>query len=424
MILLLSLALTSLPPADTLTLVRAVELGRTRAVQTTIARLSARAADVRVGQRRADLLPNLSGSATVTRQTLNLDEFGFPGAAGVTNPFSIFNLRLRLQQTVFDPAAFARLSATRDSVVAAGLDAETAGVLAGTAAGIAFLRAISAEETVVAREADTVTTWRLMRGARQVHEAGLSPAIDLTRSEVNFAAARSQLAVARNLRDRTRLDLFRALDFPPDTTVTLAHDLLTATDGIPASPVEAARFARDHRSDLAAERQRLRVMEKGREAIRAENLPSVAAAGAYTESGRKTGVLRGTYLAQLGITFPILDGWRRQLRSREQGLRIDAQAARVADLEHQVDIETRQAFLDFASAVEQVTLAGERSTLADRELAQAEERFKAGVTGTLETTTAQGGATAAHDALIQARVAQSVARVALYRALGILEQLR
>lgn len=424
MMLLLMLSLTAGAAPDTLTLVKAVEWGRLRAAQATIARLGAKAADIRVGQRRADLLPNLSGSATATRQTLNLDEFGFPGAGGVTNPFSIFNFRLRIQQTIYDPATFARLAATRDSVVAAGLDAETAGVVAGTAAGIAFLRAVSAEETVAARESDTTTTYRLLIGARQVNQAGLTPAIDVTRSEVTFATARTQLALARNLRDRTRLDLIRALDFPADTTVTLAHDLSGTTAGVPATAAEAARFARQHRSDLGAERQRLRVMETGREAIRAENLPSVTATGALTESGRKTGTLKSTYLAQLGISIPILDGWRRQLRSREQGLRIDAQAARVTDLEHQIDIETRQAFLDLASAIDQVALAQERATLADRELSQAEERLHAGVAGTLETTTAQGGVTAAQDGIIQARVAQSVARIGLYRALGILEQLR
>lgn len=411
-------------PADTLTLVRAIELGRTRAVQATVARISAKIADTRVGQRRADLLPNVSGSATLTRQTLNLDEFGFPGAAGVTNPFSIFNFRLRVQQTVFDPAAFARLAATRDSVKAAGLDAETAGTVAGAAAGVAYLRAISAEETVAAREADSVTTYRLLVSARQVNAAGLSPAIDVTRSEVNFAAARTQLAVARNQRDRTRLDLLRALDFPADTGIALDRTLGGGAAAAPATAAEAAAFARSHRTDLLAERERLAVMTKGRDAIRAENLPNVAAAGAYTESGRKMGSLRGTYLAQLGVVFPILDGWRRQLRSREQSLRIDAQAARVADMEHQIDIETRQASLDLASATDQVALAEERARLAGRELTQAEERLAAGVAGSIETTTAQAGVAAARDGVIQSRVAWAAARVALFRALGILEQLR
>src|SRR2546426_4561578 len=75
-------------PAGPLSLLQAIALGRKQAVDATIARLNARAADARSAQRRADLLPNISGSAGVSRQTVNLDEFGIPSASGVTDPFT------------------------------------------------------------------------------------------------------------------------------------------------------------------------------------------------------------------------------------------------------------------------------------------------------------------------------------------------
>ena len=131
---------------DTLTLVRSVRMGRERGVAAMLARLNARVADTRIGQRRADLLPNLSAGASVTRQTLNLDEFGIPIAQGVTDPFSLFRLQVRVTQAVLDPAAWNRLKAARDSAVASGLDAVTAGTAAGATAGVAYLRALSAAE--------------------------------------------------------------------------------------------------------------------------------------------------------------------------------------------------------------------------------------------------------------------------------------
>ena len=301
MLILLTLALAT-APGDTLTLVKAVELGRTRAISAVVARIGTRVADIRVGERRADLLPNVSGAASLTRQTLNLDEFGIPLAKGITDPFSLFNLRLRVQQTIYDPAAFGRLAATRDSVAAAGLDAQAAGTIAGATAGIAFLRALSAEETVVAREADSAVASRLLDQARQLNQAGITAAIDVTRSEVNVATVRAQLAVARNLRERTRLDLYRALDFPADTTMSLSHEIGTGTTDVPTGR-DATSFALTHRRDLEAERQRLVVMEKGRQAIRAENLPSVAASGALTESGRKTSTLENTWMPSSASRF-------------------------------------------------------------------------------------------------------------------------
>lgn len=420
----LVVALLAQAPADSLTLADAIGLGRSRAVAVTLARLGARVADARVGQRRSEVLPNVSAGGAASRQTRNLEEFGIPFAGGVTDPFTVFSFQLRASQTVFDPAAFGRLRAAKDSVVAAGLDVETAGLLAGTTAGIAFLRAVSAEETVGAREADSVVAARLLTGAEQALRAGVTPAIDLTRSQVQFSSARAQLAVARNLRARTRLDLLRTLDFPPDTGVVLSRSLAEARSGLPADAAEAIRFGLDHRSDLKAERQRLEVMTRGRSAIRSENLPSLVASGAYSESGKEAGNLKGSYVVQLGLSVPILDGFRRQLRVREQGLRIEAQELRVHDLEHQIDTDARQAMLDLATAREQAALAEERGRLAERELRQAEERFKAGVAGSLELVAAQGGLVTARDAVIQGRVGLALARVNGYRALGVLDDIR
>jgi len=404
-----------------LTLAQAINLGRERGVTAALARVSARAAENRIGLRRADLLPNIGGSAGVARQTVNLDEFGIAFASGVTDPFTLFRFQLRAAQTVFDPAAFARLKTARDSAVAAGLDARVAGALAGATAGVAYLRALSTQETVQAREADSAIAAQLLDQATQLLNAGITPAIDRTRSEVNLAAVRSQLAIARNQRDRTRLDLSRALDLPSSTPLELAGGIELETGGLPATRDAAVGYALGHRSELAAEERRLAVMQQSRKAIRAENLPSVGASGSYTESGRGTGTLASTYLLQVGVTVPVLDGFRRQIRSREEGLRIEAQQIRLHDLRLAIEAEVQQALLDVGSATEQLALANERTRLAQQELDQAGDRFRAGVAGSIETTNAQGGLIAARDAVIQARVAVGVARVSLLKALGNLE---
>ena len=97
---------------------------------------------------------------------------------------------------------------------------------------------------------------------------------------------------------------------------------------------------------------------------------------------------------------------------------------RERDLGNQVETEARQAVLDVASAREQVAIAGDRLRLAEQELAQADERFRAGVAGSVETTNAQSAVIAARDALIQARVNYGTARVSAYRALGIIDHLQ
>jgi outer membrane protein TolC len=283
---------------------------------------------------------------------------------------------------------------------------------------------LSAQEAVVARIADSTVAADLLGQARRLVQAGVSPAIDATRSEVSFAAVRTQVEVARNSADRARLDLVRALDLPSGTRLQLADSLGLRTLGIPRTPDEAARYAREHRAELTAEHARTVAARRTLRSIVYENLPSLSFNGAYTESGRETGTLAGAYNLQLLLSVPILDGFRRQKRSSEQRTRLEIQEIREQDLANQVETEARQAVLDLASAEQQVAIANERVRLADRELTEAVARFKAGVAGSVETTNAQGSVIAAHDALIQARVSYGTARVRAYRALGVIDQLQ
>ena len=297
------------------------------------------------------------------------------------------------------------------------------GDVVGANAGVAYLRVLSAEETVRARTADSTVAADLLQQARRLVEAGVSPAIDVTRSEVSFGSVRTQLAVARNQADRSRLDLVRALNLPSSTRLQLADSLGLAPLEIPREPDEAARYAREHRSELLAEHARTEATRRTLRAIRYENLPNLSVNGFYTESGQQTRVLVGSYYLQLLVSVPILDGLRRQNRSKEEQARLEIQEIREHNLADQIETEARQAVLDLGSAEQQVAIADERVKLAHRELSEAQQRFTAGVAGSVETTNAQSSVIAAQDALIQARVSYGTARVAAYRALGVIEQL-
>ena len=410
-------------PQGPLTLLQTIALGRSQGVDAAIAQLNVRTADARVGQRRADLLPSISANAALTRQTLNLDEFGIPIATGVTDAFDVYRLQVRAAQTIFDASVIGRLRAARDTAVAAGLDARAAGEIAGATAGLAYLRALSARETVRARQADSSIAAELLSQARQLVDAGVSPAIDATRSEVSFASVRTQLEVARNAADRSQLDLLRTLDLPSGAKVELADSLGPGPLDIPLDPDAAAAFAREHRTELAAEQARTRAARRTLGAVRAEYLPSLGLSGAYQRTGREAGDLAGAYNVQLQLTVPILDGFRRQNRVKEENVRVDIQEIRERDLVNRVETEARQAVLDLGSARQQVAIAEDRLRLAELELSQAQQRFQAGVAGSVETTNAQGSVISARDALIQARVNFGTARVGAYRALGVIDQL-
>jgi outer membrane protein TolC len=407
-----------------LTLTEAMRLGRQQAVSAVLARLNTRLADARLGQRRADLLPSVSGSARFSRQTINFDEFGFPGVSGVGDPFNTWSFQIKASQSIYDASLWARQKAASDSAKASGLDALTAGDLAAATAGIAYVRVLGSSEQVSARLADSVIAADLLEQSRQLVISGVSPPIDSTRSSVNFAAVRTQLIIARNQQDRNRLELARTLDLPPGGALELVDSLSFSADQIPADADSAVAFALAHRTEVKAESQRVEVTERSLKAIRYENLPSLGAAGQYTESGPALDGLNGSYQVGVGVSVPVFDGLKRQTRASEQSARVDAQKLRLHDTERQVETETRQALLDIDAARQQAALARDRLRLAVLELDQAGERFKAGIASSIETSNAQVNVVAARDVLIQARVALGVARLSAYRALGILADMQ
>ena len=94
-------------------------------------------------------------------------------ASGVTDPFNIYSLQVRAYQTLFDASVIARLRAATDSAAAAGYDARSVGELSAATAGLAYLRVLGAEETVRAREADSVVAAQLLGDA---HGSSTTPA--------------------------------------------------------------------------------------------------------------------------------------------------------------------------------------------------------------------------------------------------------
>lgn len=409
-----------------MTLGEALARGRSNGVQAALARLSAEGTRVRQQELGAALLPHIDGSGTLQRQTLNLHEFGlsFPGLPAVTDPFTLFRARLSASQVLFDHALIERLRAARDTAIAAGLDAERAGDLTAAAAGAAWLRLANAQQTVTAREEDSVTAFALLDIARSQVDAGTAPRIDRTRSETRAAAVRVQIAVARNERDRAAIDLARAVDLPPSVALVVPGDASISSDTLPTDIDAAVALAKSHRVDLAAERERQVVLQRTLTAIKSEFIPSIAASGLVQTSGTGLDVMAGTWNIGVGLSWSIFDGFRRERRVDEQRLRLDGETHRLHDLEAQIEAEVREAALDVASARDQMALATDRVRLAEEELSEARERFSAGVTGSVETTNAQSELAAARDALIQARLSAGAAQINAARALGLLDRVR
>jgi outer membrane protein len=134
--------------------------------------------------------------------------------------------------------------------------------------------------------------------------------------------------------------------------------------------------------------------------------------------------LLGTYDWGFQVSVPIFNGFGREARIAEAEARTRELGARRRDLEGQVALEVRSVELDLVSAREQVDAARERRRLATQELAQARDRFQAGVAGSADVITALLGLNQARTLEVEALTAFRTAVVGRAKAQGDLLELR
>ena len=405
-----------------LTLGDAARIGARQNAQAIQARYRTAQANARIRQSRSDLLPSVTGYASENGRSYNSATFGidFPGfdpAGSVIGPVNIFDVRGRIEETFLDFGAIQRLKGARTTARAFGATAANEAELSAQNAANAYLRAQRADAQLSARQADSVLADSLLSIAREELRAGVGVALDVTRAQSQFATVRAQLIVARNERDRARLDLLRALGQPLTANVSLADSLnglvIRDTTIDEAAAIDAAMRTRP---DLRAADEQIRAAEQQVTAIKAERLPTLSAFGDYGYIGKNR--LLGTYDWGVQVSIPIFDGLRREGRIEEAKAVSNEIDVRRRDLRQQAAIEVRGALLDLASAREEADAVREALRLAQQEVAQAQERFRAGVAGNADVITASLSLNSARTQAVDALSSYQSAKVALARAVG------
>ena len=414
----------------TLTLGGAARLAVERTAGPSAARERVAQAEARIRQRRADFLPSISTAALAHENNLNSASFPFSFAdpqtgrpffnpdGQVIGPIKIWDVRGTLKQSVFDPSAFARMSAARAGLTASESEVTATGQMAAASAAMAYVRTARAEAQVTARGADSTLAAELLGIARDQVAAGVGIALDVTRAQAQLSVTRSQLIAARSERDRARLELLRALGLPADTRVVLADSL--AARGTAEAPTEAAAIgqAMRTRADLRMAADQAEAAQRQLDVLRAERLPTLSLIADQGLNGKATNHLLSTFNWGIQLSAPVFDGFRRDGRLDEQRAAMRELDVRRRDLAEQATAEVRSALLDVRAAAELLSASEERLALAEQELAQARDRFRAGVAGNAEVVTASIALNASRAQVIDARAALLGARVSLARAQG------
>jgi len=245
---------------------------------------------------------------------------------------------------------------------------------------------------------------------------------------VQFRAAngsRQPRYIVTGLPADRQTDLVRALAMPVGTDVVLTDSLSNriAAEAVADEATLVAQALRS-RPDLVAEEERVRAARQGLSAIKAERLPSLGLVADDGVIGKNGAKLLNTYTWGLQVSVPIFDGFRREARVQEQQSVVKEAEIRQRDLEQQAHADVRGALIDLGGAREQLAAATERLRLAEQELAQARDRFNAGVAGNADVVNASLALTSSRMLVNDAETLYQLARVALARATGSVTTIR
>ena len=375
----------------------------------------------------SDLLPHVSADVQEVAQKQSLEALGLRGGLGpiqfpkVIGPFSYFDVRASASQRLFDWKSIQKYRSALTSEAVSQLDLKDARELVVLATGNAYLQAIAGAARVETAQAQVETAKALYQKALAQQQAGVSPAIDTLRAQVQYQTRQQQLIAASNDFAKQKLVLARVIGLAPAQDFTLADKAPYEAFPIPDLETTLQR-AYSLRSDYKAAQSRLLAAQFERSAAVAGYYPSLGFAANYGEIGKVPGDVLPTFLVAGTLNIPIFEGGKVHADILKADASLRQAHAQLADVRGQIDQDVRNALLDLKSSSDQVEVAQSSVHLAEQALTQSQDRFTAGVTDNLEVVQAQEAVASAHESLISSLYLHNLAKVSFARAIGRAEE--
>src|SRR6185369_12458342 len=408
------------PAVRKLSLDEAIQLGLKNNLSALQADTNNRLARIERIRALAALLPTVNGSVGETVEELNLATFGFhfPGVPSIIGPFAYSDVRASAAMNLVDLSARKDLRSVEQRQRATELSGQDARDLVVEAVANSYLSIIASAARVEAARSEVTTAQALYERARDQHAAGVSPAIDELRAQVELKSRQQQLLAAQNLFSKDKLTLARVTGLPPAQDFELS-------DTAPYAPLEGLTAeqmldrAHQSRGDYLSLKAQIQAAETTREAALAERYPKLALEGDYGASGVNTAQLHPTFAFVGSVKVNIFDGGRIHADVAQADTEIRQRKDELGSLDQHIDVDIRSALLDLKSAADQVAVARDNLDVANQTLTQARDRFTAGVTDNIEVVQAQDAVANAQEALISSMYAHNLAKVTLARAVGM-----
>jgi outer membrane protein TolC len=373
----------------------------------------------------SELLPNVNGRVSETRQEINLAAFGFSGGPGtpfegipsIVGPFNVFDARVYLSQSVLDFGALNSARAEAHNLEAARLTYRSARDFVIHVAGNLFIQALAASARLDSARTQQQTAQALYNQALDLKQSGIIAGIDVLRAEVQLNAQTQRATIAVNEFEKAKLSLARVMGLPLGQPFALDANL----PDLPSSDMSletAVDQAYKTRPDYLAALERIRGAEADRQSVIGSALPSVHVNADYGAIGLSPADAQSTFAVMGAVNVPIFQGNRTKGRLLEADADLRNRRAEADDLKASIYYEVRGAYLDIEATAQQLSVAGKARDLAGQQLTQARDRFAAGVASNIEVVQAQDAVAVASEQFIAAQYGYALAKGALVRGVG------
>jgi outer membrane protein TolC len=376
----------------------------------------------------AELLPNVTASASASRRKNNLEAFGFPLNSSplgssfprVVGPFTVYEARVFLSQSIFDVNAINEIKAEGHNLAAARHSYRSARDLVVLVAANAYLQVMATGARATSARAQLETAEALHRQAESLRQSGIVAGIDVIRAEVRLTTERQRAVAAENDFQKTKLQLARVIGLPVGQAFVLSEEI----PNVPTPELaleDALDRAYRQRPDYLAAQDRVRAAEASRRAVVGAGLPSVKVTADYGALGLSWNTSLPTFNVTGAIDVPIFEGGRLQGRLVAADAELRERRAEAEDLKTEVYYDVRSAFLDLQSTEEELKAATRARDLAALQLTQSRDRFAAGVVSNIEVVQSQEAVALASEQYINAQYGFNLAKAMLARSLGSAE---
>jgi len=412
-------------PPIRLTLRDAVRLALKQNPQVQIAVLNLAQSEQDQGVARSALLPQaqLAISDAVRRGNVETN-FGrrIPGIPQHIGPSQVFQAGPQFSMSVFDLTLWRRWQASRQGVRAGEAQRQSVREQIVLLVVSQYLGTLRAGADVSAAQSRVALAQALYDQAADLQKSGVGTGIDTLRANVELQNEKQRLILAETSRKTSIYGLVRLLNLDPQQSIELADELsfFETPEFRREESLERAYAARSEMRTLIAQE---RAADAQRRAASESRLPAIHFGGGWSYQGISVTTGIPVYEYQVGVAMPLFTGGRIHAEVTRADLELQKIAQERDDLRNQIALEVKTALANLDSAHNEVQVANLGVTLAQEEVSQARDRFRAGVANNIEVISAQDALARANDNQIAALYRYNQARADLARAIGQMESL-